>query len=36
MVIFALESLYRGQAVVETPELNVAYQAPAQSTFWSA
>ena len=36
MVIFALESLYRGQAVVQTPELKVAYQAPAQSTFWSA
>ena len=34
MVIFALESLYRGQALVETPELKVAYRAPAQSTFW--
>jgi len=34
MLIFALESLYRGQVVVETPELNVAYQAPPQSTFW--
>jgi hypothetical protein len=36
MVIFALESLYRGQVLVETPELKVAYRAPAQSTFWSA
>src|SRR6185436_13068538 len=29
MVIFAVESLYRGQIPVETPELKVAYQAPA-------
>lgn len=36
MVIFALESLYRGQLLVETPGLNVAYQAPKQSTYWSA
>ncbi len=36
MVIFALESLYRGQVPVETPELNVAYRAPAQSTYWNA
>ena len=36
MVIFALESLYRGQVLVETPGLNVAYRAPAQSTFWRA
>ena len=36
MVIFALESLYRGQSQVETPELNVAYRAPAQSTYWNA
>jgi hypothetical protein len=36
MVIFALESLYRGQVQVETPELKVAYRAPAQSTFWTA
>jgi len=34
MVIFALESLYRGQKAIETPELKFAYQAPAQSTFW--
>jgi hypothetical protein len=36
MVIFALESLYRGQVPVETPELNVAYRAPVQSTYWNA
>lgn len=36
MVIFALESLYRGQALVETPELKVAYRAPEQSGYWSA
>jgi len=36
MVIFALESLYRGQVLVETPELKMAYRAPAQSTFWNA
>ena len=34
MNLFAIESLYRGQTRLETPELNVAYQAPAQSTFW--
>jgi hypothetical protein len=36
MVIFAVESLYRGQVRLETPELNVAYRAPVQSTFWRA
>jgi hypothetical protein len=36
MVIFALESLYRGQVLVETPELKVAYRAPSPSTFWRA
>ena len=36
MVIFALESLYRGQVQVETPELKVPYRAPEQSTFWNA
>jgi hypothetical protein len=34
MTLFAVESLYRGQVLVETPELNVAYQAPAESMFW--
>jgi len=36
MVIFALESFYRGQVPVETPELKVAYRAPERSNFWSA
>ena len=36
MVIFAVESLYRGEVLVETPELNVAYQAPVNSTYWRA
>ena len=36
MVIFALESLYRGQVKVETPELKVPYRAPERSNFWSA
>ncbi len=34
MVIGAVESLYRGQRVVQTPQLNVAYSAPAASTYW--
>jgi len=34
MTLFALESLYRGQTAVQTPELRVAYSAPAQSNFW--
>lgn len=34
MVIFAVESLYSGQVLVETPALKVAYQAPAQSAYW--
>jgi len=36
MLIFALESLYRGQVIVDTPELKLPYRAPAQSTFWRA
>jgi hypothetical protein len=36
MTLFAVESLYRGQTVVSTPELKVAYQAPAHSCFWRA
>jgi len=36
MVISAIESLYRGQALVETPHLKVAYKAADQSTFWRA
>ncbi|MBS1854523.1 MAG: hypothetical protein JST11_04085 [Acidobacteria bacterium] len=29
-----VESLYRGQARVETPHLAIAYRAPRESTFW--
>jgi len=36
MVIFALDSLYRGQALIETPALQVAYPAPGPSVFWKA
>ena len=36
MVIAALESLYRGQQRLETPDLQVAYAAPKGSLFWSA
>ena len=36
MTLFALESLYRGQTLVPTPELKVAYVAPARSCFWRA
>ncbi len=36
MLISAVESLHRGQVKLDTPHLNVAYQAPAQSTFWRA
>ncbi|PYI89720.1 MAG: hypothetical protein DME26_00495 [Verrucomicrobia bacterium] len=36
MVIFAVESLYRGQVPVETPELKVAYRASAESAYWRA
>ena len=34
MVIAGVESLHRGQAVIETPEMAVAYRAPAASLFW--
>jgi hypothetical protein len=36
MVIGGVESLHRGQSVVETPEMAVAYQAPRESLFWQA
>jgi hypothetical protein len=36
MTLFAVESLYRGQLPLDTPELKVAYQAPRQSTYWRA
>jgi hypothetical protein len=34
MTIFALESLYQGETRLPTPELKVAYSAPADSGFW--
>ena len=36
MVIFAVESLFRGQTLVETPELKVAYAAPVKPSYWRA
>jgi hypothetical protein len=35
MTAFAVESLYRGDIPVETPELAIAYAASAESTFWN-
>jgi hypothetical protein len=35
MTLFAVDSLYRGEAV-ETPELKVKYQASAESCYWRA
>jgi hypothetical protein len=34
MTLAAVESLYRGQTPVETPEMEVVYQGPKESTFW--
>ncbi|MFH1566743.1 MAG: twin-arginine translocation signal domain-containing protein [Gemmatimonadota bacterium] len=34
MVIGGVESLYRGQEVVPTPEMAVAYKVPKESMFW--
>jgi hypothetical protein len=34
MNAFAVDSLFRGQAKLETPELAVAYTSPKESTFW--
>jgi hypothetical protein len=36
MTLFAVESLYRGQKLVATPELKVPYSPPAASCFWRA
>ena len=36
MVIFGVESLFRGQVPLLTPELKVPYQAEAASTYWRA
>jgi hypothetical protein len=34
MTLFAVESLFQGQTLIETPELDVAYHPVEQSTFW--
>jgi hypothetical protein len=34
MTLAAVESLHRGQVLVETPEMAVPYQAPKESLFW--
>ena len=36
MVIGGVQSLFQGQTPIETPEMNVAYQAPRESHFWNA
>ena len=36
MTLNAVESLYRGQTLLPTPELKVAYAAPARSCFWQS
>jgi hypothetical protein len=34
MTVAAVESLHRGQVVVETPEMEVRYEVGPESTFW--
>jgi hypothetical protein len=34
MTLAAVDSLYQGQILVETPEMRVAYASPKESTFW--
>jgi hypothetical protein len=36
MTLNAVDSLHRGQVKLDTPEMRVAYHAPAESTFWRA
>jgi hypothetical protein len=36
MTLFAVESLFRGQVQLDTPQLAVRYRAPKESTFWRA
>ncbi len=36
MTLFGVESLYRGQVKLETPELRVPYQPNPESTYWRA
>ena len=34
MTLAAVESLHRGQSLIETPEMAVRYEAPKESLFW--
>jgi hypothetical protein len=34
MTLAAVDSIHRGQTLVETPEMKVVYQGPKQSTYW--
>jgi hypothetical protein len=34
MTLAAVDSLYQGQTLVQTPEMKVAYSSPKESTFW--
>ena len=36
MTLSAVESLFRGQVEIATPEMAVAYTAPKESNFWRA
>lgn len=36
MTLFGVESLHRGEARIDTPELSVAYQPLSRSTYWRA
>jgi hypothetical protein len=36
MTLFAVESLYRGEVPLKTPELNIAYAPPERSVYWRA
>ncbi|HJQ80176.1 MAG TPA: hypothetical protein VJ828_09485 [Lacipirellulaceae bacterium] len=36
MTLAAVDSIHRGHALVETPEMKVAYRGPEESTFWQA
>jgi hypothetical protein len=36
MTMACVDSLHRGQTLVETPQMKVEYRAPLQSTFWRA
>jgi hypothetical protein len=36
MTLFAVESLHQGQKLIQTPEMNIRYSAPRQSTFWQS